>query len=249
MLASERKRQILIKLSTTGQIQSAELVKEFSVSEDTIRRDLKDMADAGQLKKVHGGAVAITTVPYDYTARKELNIEAKSAIAKRVLPLIRNGMVIFIDGGTTCAQLAYHLPHSTRATFITHSVPTAMALSQLRNLKVIMLGGELITDLLVTTGPDIVAQASRFKPDLSIVSAHGVAADEGATVENWDDACIKSTFIKNSAESAVLAGHEKLGFSASYKLADIKDLDYLVTDGDAKQLKPFSTAGITILSA
>jgi DeoR/GlpR family transcriptional regulator of sugar metabolism len=246
MLANERKKQILMRLSATGQVLAAELIKEFGVSEDTVRRDLKEMADAGQLKKVHGGAVTLTTVPYDYTSRKALNVEAKSAMAKRVTSLIRNGMVIFIDGGTTCAQLAYQLPASLNATFITHSIATAMALSQMPSLKVIMLGGEIISELLITTGPELVAQSQRFKPDLSIVSAHGLTIDEGATVESWDDASIKATFVRNSAETVVLAGHEKIGFRASYSIAETKDFAYLISDAAPSQLSQFVEAGVTV---
>ncbi len=246
MLANERKKQILMRLSASGQVLAAELVKEFGVSEDTIRRDLKEMAEVGQLKKVHGGAVALTTVPYDYSSRKVLNVEAKSAMAQRVTALIRDGMVIFIDGGTTCAQIAYHLSPALKATFITHSVATAMALGQLPQLKVIVLGGQIISDLLITSGPELVSQSNRYKPDLSVISAHGLTMEDGATVESWDDAAVKSTFIRNSAETAVLAGYEKIGFSASYCIGEIKDIAYLVSDAAAEQLAPFVEAGVTV---
>jgi DeoR/GlpR family transcriptional regulator of sugar metabolism len=246
MLANERKKQILMRLSTTGQVLAADLVRDFGVSEDTIRRDLKDLADSGQLKKVHGGAVALTTVPYDYSSRKILNVEAKSAMARRVLPLIRDGMVVFIDGGTTCVQLAYHLSPALKATFITHSVATAMALAQLSQLKVIVLGGQVIPDLLITSGPELVSQSNRFKPDLSLISAHGLTLEDGATVESWDDAAVKETFLRNSAEIAVLAGYEKIGFRASYRIADIKDIAYLISDAAPDLLEPFAEAGLTI---
>lgn len=246
MLANERKKQIMVRLSASGQVLAADLIKEFGVSEDTIRRDLKELADAGQLKKVHGGAVALTTVPYDYSARKTLNIEAKSALAQSVVKLIRDGMVIFIDGGTTCAQLPYHLPVNLKATFITHSIPTALALGQLPHLKVIILGGQVISDLLVTTGPEVVAQANRFRPDISLISAHGITIDDGATVESWEDASIKEAFVRNSAETVVLAGHEKIGFKASYCIAEIKEIAYLVSDASEAQLSPFRNAGLTV---
>lgn len=246
MLADERKKQILIRLSSTGQVQTADLIKEFKVSEDTIRRDLKEMADAGQLKKVHGGAVSLTTVPFDYTSRKALNVQAKSAMARRVNSLIRDGMVIFVDGGTTCAQLAYELPPMIRATFITHSVATAMALCQLPNSKVIILGGEVISELLIAAGPELVSQANRFKPDLSVISAHGLTLDDGATVESWADACVKEVFVRNSAETVMLAGQEKIGFCASYCIATVKDFAYLISDASPAQLASFSEAGLTV---
>jgi DeoR/GlpR family transcriptional regulator of sugar metabolism len=121
-----------------------------------------------------------------------------------------------------------------------------MEFSRQPNLRVIMMGGEIVPELLIATGPELVSQSQRFKPDLSIVSAHGVTIDEGATVESWEDACIKSMFIRNSAETVVLAGQEKIGFSASYSIAEIKDFAYLISDAAASQLTPFVDAGLTV---
>ena len=121
-----------------------------------------------------------------------------------------------------------------------------MALSQMPQLKVIMLGGQIISDLLITTGPELVSQSNRYKPDLSVISAHGLTLEDGATVESWDDASVKETFVRNSAETVVLAGHEKIGFSASYCIAEIKDIAYLISDAAMDQLAPFVDAGLTV---
>jgi len=246
VLAEERRNKILERLSQKGQVLAADLVREFSVSEDTIRRDLKDLADAGLLKKVHGGAMTTTTVPYAYGARQELNIPAKSAIAQRASSLVREGMLIFIDGATTSAQIVHHIPPNLKATFVTHSVATAAALSELHRAEIILLGGKVIPELLITSGPQSIEQAKQFMPDLSIISVHGISVSGGATVESYDDAVLKSEFIRNSAETAVLAGHEKLTFMGAYKVAGVKDLSYLISDGENDQLRPFSRAGLTV---
>lgn len=246
LLAEERRKKILVKLSKEGQVLSTDLVRELDVSEDTVRRDLKELADARLLKKVHGGAMAMTTVPYDYSARQDLNVEEKSQIARRSVSLIRTGMLIFVDGGTTTIPLAAHLPADFQGTFVTHSLPTATALASLHQSEVILLGGKLVPDLLLTTGPAQISEAKQFKPDLSIVSVHGLTAAAGATVENYDDAIIKRTFIQNSAEVAVLAGHEKIGFVASYLVADLSDVSYLISDADEEKLQQFADSGVTV---
>jgi DeoR/GlpR family transcriptional regulator of sugar metabolism len=246
VLAEERRKQILDRLSRDGQVLSQDLIREFAVSEDTIRRDLKEMADAGLLKKVHGGALPTTTVPYDYGARRSLNIPAKSAIAQRATALLRDGMLIFIDGATTTAQLVEHIPQNLKATFITHSVATAAALAAIERSETILIGGRVIPELLITTGPQLIEQAKQFVPDLSIISVHGISVAGGATVESYDDAIVKSEFIRNSAETAVLAGHEKLGFMAAYKTAAVSELSYLISDADKSHLKPFADAGMTV---
>lgn len=246
MLAEERRKQILERLAGHGQVLSADLIKEFRVSEDTIRRDLKEMAEAGLLKKVHGGAMSNTTVPYEYAARQSLNIESKSAIAQRATSLIRDGLLIFIDGATTSAQIVRHVPSNLKATFVTHSVATAAALAVLQQSSIILLGGRIIPELLIASGPQLVEQAKQFMPDLSIVSVNGISVAGGATVENYEDAVLKREFLHNSAETAVLAGLEKVGFIASYKIADLREISYLISDAGQGALQPFASAGMTI---
>lgn len=225
---------------------SADLVKEFRVSEDTIRRDLKDLADVGLLKKVHGGALTNTTVPYNYKAREHLNLDAKSAMAEKAVRLVRKNMLIFIDGGTTSAQLPHHLPKDLQATFVTHSIATAAALADLPQSEIIFLGGRVISELLITSGAHLLEECRQFRPDLCLISVHGLSPSAGATVESYDDAVVKREFIRNSAETAILAGREKLGFSASYCIADVKDISYLISDAPAADMQAYADVGITV---
>lgn len=246
MLAEERRNQILESLAHKGRVLSAELVQEFRVSEDTIRRDLKELADAGLLKKVHGGAMPATPVPYEYGARQSLNIDAKSAIAKRATSLVRDGMLIFIDGATTSAQLAQHFPPNLKATFVTYGVATAESLAVLSRSEIILLGGKVIPELMITSGPQLIDQAKQFMPDVALFSVHGLSSTGGATVESYDDAIVKREFIRNSAETVVLAGSEKIGFIASYVVATLPEISYLITDARAEDLKLFSELGLTV---
>lgn len=98
MFTEERRQHILNQLHTKRKASSAELAHELNVSEDTIRRDLKELAENGLLKKVHGGAMAISPVPYEYSARVELNLDGKRRIAAEAAKLIKSGMLVFIDG-------------------------------------------------------------------------------------------------------------------------------------------------------
>jgi DeoR/GlpR family transcriptional regulator of sugar metabolism len=246
MLAEERRKQIVERLTRTGQVLAADLVREFNVSEDTIRRDLKELADAGALKKVHGGAVVSTTVPYDYTARSAANVAAKDKIARRAVELVEEGMLIFVDGGTTSALIADHLHPDLRVTFVTYSLATAKALTILRRAEILLLGGRVVSDLLIAAGPESIEQSKQFRPALSIIGVHGITVADGCTVENYDDAMIKREFIRNSADVAVLAGQEKLGFVASYLVADVADVSYLICDAADDRLQPFADGGVTV---
>lgn len=244
MLAEERKELILKLLSHKGRVLSSELMQAFQVSEDTVRRDLKELAEAGKLKKVHGGAIANTTVPYLYSERKALNIESKSKIGEIAARLIHDGMLIFVDGGTTAIQLIPHLRKDLRATFVTHSVTIALQLSSLLNSKTIILGGQVSPELLITNGPNHLEQARQFKPDLAIIGVHGLTIDAGGTVENYEDAVLKNAFVANAAETVVLAGKEKLGFIAGFVVCAIDDISYLISDADMTELEPFAERGI-----
>lgn len=248
MLASERRSKILEQLGKYGQVSTQSLVKVFDVSEDTVRRDLKELAESGRLKKVHGGAVLTSPVPFAHSERANLNREAKSKLAAEASKLLRDKMMIFVDGGTTTLQLAQHLSHDLKATFVTHSPLMAQALANFNGLEVILLGGRLVKELMITAGPDSQLVARRYRPDICLISAHGVNRAAGATVESFEDASIKREFVENSAECIVLAGREKLGFVATHQIADLDAISYLITDAQQEELVDLECEGTTIIS-
>ena len=131
MLSAERKRLILESIGTDGRVVAAELSQRFDVSEDTIRRDLRELAAEGLVHRVHGGALPLplpkAPVVESYAARAEQAPQAKAAIAKAAAALIHPGQVIAIDGGTTPLQVAQQLAPTLRATVITHSLPVHRA--------------------------------------------------------------------------------------------------------------------------
>jgi len=141
MLTAERRRSIVQTLQREGRVEASELSKTFHVSEDTIRRDLRELAAAGELLRVHGGALPRSPVGVSFTVRQQQAPEAKATIAQAAIKLIRQDQVIILDGGTTPLQVAQHLPPGLRATVITHSPPVALALAEQPGVEVIMIGG------------------------------------------------------------------------------------------------------------
>src|ERR1700679_701127 len=109
MLTEERKNKILERLATKGKVLSSDLTLHLGVSEDTIRRDLKDLAEAGLLKRVHGGALPVGQVPFQYDKRQKIAVGEKLAIAEAAASHVKGGQIIFMDGGTTTAQIARFL--------------------------------------------------------------------------------------------------------------------------------------------
>src|SRR2546426_8409622 len=152
MLTEERRRSILQTLQREGKVLASELSKTLQVSEDTIRRDLNELAAAGELQRVHGGALPRLLAPATFIERQQPAPGAKAAIAQAAVRLIRQDQIIILDGGTTPLQVAEHLPLDLRATVITHSPPVAIALAEHPTVEVIVIGGKLYKKEMMAVG-------------------------------------------------------------------------------------------------
>src|SRR6201997_2816720 len=128
MLTSHRKRLILDKLRAEGQVIAKSISHELGLSEDTIRRDLRELAQEGLLQRVHGGALPASPAIADFAGRERIAPEGKTAIGRAAARMIQPGQVVILDGGTTTRQLARHIPLDLKATVVTHSPTIALEL-------------------------------------------------------------------------------------------------------------------------
>src|SRR5438552_7727773 len=152
MLTDQRKRRILERLRRDGQVVAKDLSAAFGSSEDTIRRDLRELAASGLLLRVHGGALPASPAVADLPARRSMATDAKAAIGRAAAGLVRPGQVVILDGGTTAREVARHLPADLRATVVTHSPTTAAELEGHPHVEVLILGGRLFKHSMVTVG-------------------------------------------------------------------------------------------------
>lgn len=251
MLNEERKQKILEALGERGRVLSSELVSQLNVSEDTIRRDLKDLAEAGLLTRVNGGALPMARVSFSYSKRQKEAVGEKAAIARRAAKQICDGQVIFIDGGTTTAMVAGYLPRQTRATFITYSLPVAIALTENTESNVRLLGGRVVKELLLTMAPTMIQEIESVQADLALVSAENIHFEYGATVSHADDATIKRAFINQAAESLILAGSDKFGKVSPFRVAKLNEVSSIITDSGIEKslLEKCRQAGATVFVA
>src|SRR5215475_13085222 len=143
MLTVQRKQLILQRLKKDGQIVAKILSAELELSEDTIRRDLRELAAEGLLLRVHGGALPASPAVVNFAGRLSLAADGKTAIGRAAAEMIRAGQTIALDGGTTAVQLARHIPRELTATIVTHSPSVAIELLEHPNLEVILIGGRL----------------------------------------------------------------------------------------------------------
>jgi DeoR/GlpR family transcriptional regulator of sugar metabolism len=251
MLKEERQQHVLDALKRDGKVVAIEISALLDVSEDTIRRDLNELAEAGLLRRVHGGAVAKALTEVAYNNRSQQHTEAKSSIAEAAAHLAQDGQVILLDCGTTTTRLAEVFPSDLRATVITNSPPAVMALAKYPNLEVILLGGTLNKATMTIIGVEAAASLAHFRADICFLGVNGLHIEAGVTDFGYEEAQLKRLMIENSATVVALASANKLGKVAPFVLAPINALTHLVTEGSAADdvLMPYSEAGITVIRA
>lgn len=251
MLKEERQQRLLDALKRDGKLVAVEISAALNVSEDTIRRDLNELAEAGLLRRVHGGAVARALTETAYINRSQQHTEAKSSIAEAAAQLAQDGQVILLDCGTTTTRLAQLFPDDLRATVITNSPPAVMALAEHPNLEVILLGGTLNKSTLAIIGAEAAASLSRFRADICFLGVNGLHIEAGITDFSYEEAHLKRIMIENSAAVVALASTDKLGTVAPFVLAPVSSLTHLVTESAVADadLQPYIDLGITVIQA
>lgn len=251
MLNHERKTHLLAILSETGSIVAKDVSRDLKVSEDTIRRDLRELAKDGRLKRVHGGAVPIALANAPFPRRIGIATPEKVEIGKHAADMIEPGHVVFVDGGTTALQLVRNIPPQLSATIITHSPNVAVELLNHANLEVEIVGGRLMRHSVVTSGAATIAWLNRYRPDICFIGATGLHPEQGITTGDSEDAEVKRAVIARSGATMILASSEKFGAVASFEIASWPDIDALIVSEDAKPkaLELFAHLGCEVHSS
>lgn len=251
MLTSQRKKAILDALTRDGQVLATELSATFGVSEDTIRRDLRELAAEGLLQRVHGGALPASPATAPFAERQEMESAAKRRIARRAAQMITPGQVVIIDGGTTSALLVRNLPADLSATIVTHSPSVAVALAEHPSLEVILIGGRLYKHSIVTVGAAAVEAMSHVHADLYFMGVTGVHPTAGLSTGDFEEAHIKRALAARAAETIVLASAAKLNAASQYRIGDITLAQSVIVESSAKAklTDPIEQAGVTVVRA
>ena len=232
MLTQERKAHILSILEKTGSVIAKDVSRDLQLSEDTIRRDLRELAQLGHLKRVHGGAVPVSPAIVPFAGRVAIASPEKTAIGHYAAQMIESGQVVFLDGGTTALQLARQIPKSLQATIVTHSPNVAMELINHDKIDVEIIGGRLLRHSVVTCGAATLTWLDRYRPDLCFIGATGLHRDKGITTGHSEEAEVKRAVIARSGSAVILASSEKLGAVSSFVLADWPDIDGIIVSKD-----------------
>jgi len=251
VLTSHRKQHLLEVLRRTGQIVARDLSEELRVSEDTIRRDLRELAAEGLLQRVHGGALPASPAIGDFAARLNLATEEKRRIGRTAAAMVQPGQVVILDGGTTAVQIARHFAPELQATVVTHSPTIAVELVAHRNIEVILIGGKLFKHSVVAVGAPAIENIRRIHADTYFMGVTGIHPSVGLTTGDFEEAHVKRALSESAAETIVLASPEKLNAVSPYVIAPISDIAGMIVAANTKQkaLAPFTRLGIAITKA
>jgi DeoR/GlpR family transcriptional regulator of sugar metabolism len=249
MLKKERQALILREVNIHNRVVLSDLSNVLGVSEDTVRRDLQELADAGKIVKVRGGALSKSYHVYSYQENEIYAYQEKTIIARKAISLLRDDMLVLISGGSTNLEIARILPPDLRVIFLTVSLSTAMQLLEHPNAETIFLGGQLSKTAKISVGGDVVAQLNQIKPDLCLLGTNALDPTHGLTDTEWEVVTIKKAMIKSAAKTVLLSISEKLGTVQKIKICDLDEADILITELEPEHasLRAYAAAGLKIL--
>ncbi len=228
-LAVDRHGQILHALEAQGSVSVADLAERFNVSMETIRRDLKLLAEEGRLVTVHGGAHRLANEP-SLSRRTIENAEGKAAIGRAAADFVENGIAILIDSGSTTLALAQALTNRSDLTVLTNSLPIGLLLARTKTIKTVLLGGEIEANDEAAFGLDTLDLVAKYRVDLAFIGAGGIS-EQGEFTDYTRLAAEQRARMAAAAKSAyVLADHTKFSKRTPVTIPISSPIAALITD-------------------
>lgn len=251
MLAAERHDHLLALLARDGKIVAKDVAAGLGISEDSVRRDLRDLAADGLCQRVYGGALPASPAVADYAARQTVAPDGKQKVASVAAGLVRPGGSLILDGGTTALAVARALPHDLSCTVITHSPTVAVALLDHPGAELFLLGGRVFKHSAVACGAVAVEAAQNVSADLCLLGVTGVHPEAGLTTADAEEAAMKRALAARAADTYILASAEKIGAASQYRVLPWAEVSGLITDADPRDrlVAEVGAFGVEILPA
>ena len=251
MLTTHRKQQILSLLKRNGQVIAKDVSHSMGVSEDTIRRDLRELAQEGLLQRVHGGALPASPAIADFAGRELLTPDGKVAIGRAAAKMIQPGQVVILDGGTTARQVARHIPLDLKATVVTHSPTIALELVNHPDVDVILIGGRMFKHSVVAVGAAAIEAIAQIHADTYFMGVTGIHPKTGLTTGDYEEAAVKRALSHAAAETIVLASSEKLNAASPYAVVSLAEISGIITEqgAPAALTRPYEKLKIAVTRA
>lgn len=255
MYAEERQQAMAQLISQQGRVSVASLAEKFTVTTETVRRDLTSLERIGLVRRVHGGAVPANTlavIESGLVERDLAHVAAKEAIAAAAIGLLPPaGSTILLDAGSTTMRLAAALPREHRLTVVTHAVPIAARLATPPQIDLCLLPGRVRSTTQAAVGPDTVAALADLRADVAFVATNGLTVAHGLTTPDREEAATKRAIVKAGQRTVLLADSSKIGVECTMRFASLSQIDVLVTDAGISpaQAAAIRKAGPTVVIA
>lgn len=252
MLPAERLERIADLVRQQGSVRARELVELLGVTDETIRRDLARLAEAGVVQRAHGGAVAARPRDETTTAvRLRENAPEKIAIGERAATLVSPGTTIILDSGTTTLCLARALRRTRDLVVVTTAVTNALELVGNPGTTVVMTGGVIRPITFGASGQLAAATLRELRVDQAFLAIHSVSARGGLTYPSFEEVDAKRAMIEAATEVILLADHTKFGREALVRVAPLTAVQRIVTTPgvDPAELAAIADLGIDVIIA
>jgi DeoR/GlpR family transcriptional regulator of sugar metabolism len=253
MIPAERRRRILSRTRTDGVVSTQDLAEELDVSELTVRRDLKVMADEGLLIRTRGGASMRGSLAQELTYL-EKTAEAhreKVAIAAKAAELVESGDSVILGPGTSTLELANQIKQVSDLTVVTNSLLVIDALMSVSNVQVEVTAGSLRRSIRALVGPITEESLRTLKVNKVFISGNGVTRERGLTTPEVTVASSDRALVAAGEKRIVLADHTKIGNDTMWQTMSVDQMDVLVTDQQAPvdELEGLRNAGVEVIIA
>ncbi|WP_405144175.1 DeoR/GlpR family DNA-binding transcription regulator [Sphaerisporangium sp. NBC_01403] len=252
MLPAERRRRIAAEVAARPSVKTEELAELFSVSGETIRRDLLRLQGDGLVERVHGGATPAErprAVEDSYAQRRALNVAGKQAMARAAVSLLRPGDTVILDVGTSVAEIARAIPVTWTGRVLTNSLPVGAELADRPGVEVLVSGGRTRSGDLALAGGQTVAFFADYYADLAFLGSGGVHPAAGLTDYHSDEVDVRRVMLDHSTRCYAIADATKLGVIAARHVCPLDRLTGLISDGtpDEGLAEALATAGVRLV--
>jgi DeoR/GlpR family transcriptional regulator of sugar metabolism len=235
-LPGERRRSILALIAREGRVVSRELAREWGISEDTIRRDIRELDEGGLLQRVHGGALPRSPHLTPYAVRADTNVDEKVRLGLRGAALIQNGMTALLYGGTTVYEVARQLPADARARIVTNDPRIALETSRREAVETLLIGGRVLSSSQLTVGSMAVDLVRALRADICLIGACGLHAEFGLGINDSEEAALQRAFMEAAATVVALVTSDKLQTAAPFRVTSAASIDRLICIGTADEV-------------
>ncbi len=233
----ERQKQILSLLTREKRLSVTEIVKQFSISEATARRDLESLTSQGKAQRVHGGVIAVEQAPPELPIleRENEQIDEKIRIGRATASLVADGESLFLGSGTTVVEVARNLREHKNLTVITNSLPVLNMLAGIKGITVISLGGMLRESELSFIGHITEQALTEIRVDKVIMGTRGVSLEHGLTNDYLQETLTDRAIMSSGRQVIIVADHTKVNRVSTVLLAPLDSIHTFVTDTNVDQ--------------